>query len=353
VRKTIILAVLLALGCNRSHQTPPTQANGAKPQVAQTQLASTVQVHPVPAQSPTPSAEQTPQTAPANEDSEAPAHVTKHDTDTPLLLGNQTFHFIAHTAEIEHADPRHGDNITVESWELRDPNGILVYRNTEKPVTPAVDNGGFESTESAGASVLNGKHGSLVLVQGDSEPSAPDSGYWTQFFILQHGRLKAFKPSVSSNEFLGMDTDPLRGGADILKFRIWTGNFNVIYPVIINWDSGTLQPAHTCLRIASGRQVERCPYEVKAEPRDITEQTFVRLYRDAEEEGIPKHVVVQPGSRVEFFAAEVHVDWNGTAQAVYLEVKPDDVWLKIRVDGKEGWVHSKEDLAQLGLGFSG
>jgi hypothetical protein len=355
VRTIIILAALLALGCNRSRQTPPTQASGAKPQAGQTQLTSTVQVHLVPAaQSPTPIAEQTPPAIQDETAAEEAPQVTKHDDETPLLLEGQTYHFVAHVAQIEHADPHRGDNITVESWELRDPSGVLAYRDTEKPVTPAVSGGGFESTVSADASVIKGKHGSLVLVEGDSEPSAPDSGGWAEFFSLQHGKLKPLKPSVSANEFLGMDTDPLRGGADILKFRIWTGNFSVIYLVLINWDSGTLQPARMCLRMASGgRQVERCPYEVKADPRDITEQTFVRLYNEPEEELMPKHVVVQPGSRVEFIAAEVHVDWKGTAQDVGLEVKPDDVWLKIRVDGKEGWVHTQEDFAELGLGFSG
>jgi len=27
----------------------------------------------------------------------------------------------------------------------------------------------------------------------------------------------------------------------------------------------------------------------------------------------------------------------------------DDIWVKIRVDGKEGWIHTYEDLQTVGL----
>jgi hypothetical protein len=289
---------------------------------------------------------------PEQADDQAPPHVTKHDADTPLLLAGQTFHFVEHLAQIDHPGPLRGiDDITVESWELRDPSGAVVYRNTENPVTPPVGQGGFEFSESVSASVLNGKKGNVVLVEGDSEPSAPDGGGSMQLFGFHNGKLKAFVPSVSAYELVGLGTDPMRGGADILKFSVRAGNFNVIYPVVINWDNGTLQPARICLRPSSGRQVERCAYEVKADHKDVEEQTFVRLYYDAEEEGVPKHLVVDPGSRIDFVAAEVHMNWKGNAKDVYLEVQADDVWLKIRVDGKEGWIHSEEDFEAVGLPF--
>ena len=109
--------------------------------------------------------------------------------------------------------------------------------------------------------------------------------------------------------------------------------------VVINW-SGI-------------HQIERCPYEVKVDAGDVVEQTFVRLYNETEDNGRPRHVVVQPGSRIEFLAAEAHVKWKQGARAANLEFQPDDVWLKIRVDGKEGWIHAQEDFVAVGLPFSG
>ena len=372
VRKLLILAVALALGCNRSQPSPATpQAAPHRPDLSvKIQVPRSVQLQVVPpgqmqveptagqAQaSPTgqssaaPSA-QVQSASPAEAGDQGPPRVTKHDADTPLLLAGQTFHFVAHLAQIEHPGPLRGiDDITVESWELRDPGGAVVYRNTETPVTPPISGGGFDFSESVDASVLNGKRGSVVLVEGDSEPSAPDGGGSMQLFGFHNGKLKPFLPSVSAYELVGLGTDPMRGGADILKFSVRAGNFNVIYPVVINWDDGTLRPARICLRPSSGRQVERCPYEVKADHKDVEEQTFVRLYYDAEEQGVPKHLVVDPGSRIDFLAAEAHVNWKGNAKDVYLEVQADDLWLKIRVDGKEGWIHSEEDFEAVGLPF--
>jgi hypothetical protein len=34
---------------------------------------------------------------------------------------------------------------------------------------------------------------------------------------------------------------------DELKFRVWTGNVNIMYPVLIDWTNGKLQPAWRCI----------------------------------------------------------------------------------------------------------
>ncbi|HYL93630.1 MAG TPA: hypothetical protein VEW69_10810, partial [Alphaproteobacteria bacterium] len=140
---------------------------------------------------------------------------------------------------------------------------------------------------------------------------------------------------------------------DVMKFRLWTGNFNIVYPVLINWLTGSLEPAWRCYRGAGPQRVERCPYDVKVDPVKITQQTFVRLYPEAEDNGRPQHLVVNPGSKIEFLQAEAQVKWSGDAKALTLEPNNDDIWLKIRVDGKEGWIHSQEDFAAVGLPEAG
>ena len=81
--------------------------------------------------------------------------------------------------------------------------------------------------------------------------------------------------------------------------------------------------------------------------------TFVRLFAEAHEAfGIPAHVVVKKDSKVEILATEAQVVWTEGADAVDITVA-DDPWLKVRIDGKEGWVHTQEDFQAIGLPQTG
>ena len=184
VRKALILVAALALGCNRSQPSSVTPQEAphrpdlsvkiqVPPPAAQLQVAPPVQVQAAPSTQAQPA-------APGQAATEAPQQITKHDVDTPLFLAGQTFHFVAHTAQVEHPGPRSADDETVESWEFRDPSGAVVYRDTENSVTPAVYHGTFEYSESISASALNGKQGSGVILDGFDLPSTPESDGWTR-----------------------------------------------------------------------------------------------------------------------------------------------------------------------------
>jgi hypothetical protein len=69
--------------------------------------------------------------------------------------------------------------------------------------------------------------------------------------------------------------------------------------------------------------------------------------------GIPQHVVVTIDSRIEFLAAEVKIDWEDTHEVIALGVDEAVTWLKVRIDGKEGSVHTQEDFAALGIPQAG
>jgi hypothetical protein len=79
----------------------------------------------------------------------------------------------------------------------------------------------------------------------------------------------------------------------------------------------------------------------------------VRLFRESNEQGgPPAHVVVKANSAVEVIAGKVAVRWDEGPDAVTIAVA-DDVWVKVRIDGREGWIHSPEDLNAIGLFASG
>ena len=81
--------------------------------------------------------------------------------------------------------------------------------------------------------------------------------------------------------------------------------------------------------------------------------TFVRLFQESNSRtGPPAHVVVKKDSKLEVLAGKLLVTWQEGPDAVNLSVD-EDVWVKVRIDGKEGWIHTPEDLNAIGLFASG
>jgi hypothetical protein len=140
----------------------------------------------------------------------------------------------------------------------------------------------------------------------------------------------------------------------VLRFRVWAGNFFVIVPLRILWSRNTIGPAWQCVKMTPRGPKPICALSVEAERLPAEEDlTFVRLHREADEGmGVPQHVVVKRDSKVEFLGVETEVVWKENADSVGLGVS-DDVWIKIRIDGKEGWIHTQEDFQAIGLPQSG
>jgi hypothetical protein len=263
---------------------------------------------------------------------------------------------------------------TTEWWEIRDASGKVIIRDDvgEPKLT---DFGDFEETEEVTATAFHADGGDGILVEGASLPSVPRSGTWVQLFGHRWGPtpqpLQAFGPPISTDgEFTGITIDPRhdppkpsRQGItiialhDVMKFAIWTGNFDIEYPALINWMSGRIEPAMHCLRTTIKGQVERCDYPIHVDARrDTKDLTFVRMFFEPEEGfGTPEHVVIKPDSRIEYITAEVPMTWQVDPNHIFISSQSEDgeMWLKVRIDGKEGWIHTEEDLQAIGLPQSG
>jgi len=117
--------------------------------------------------------------------------------------------------------------------------------------------------------------------------------------------------------------------------------------------------------MTGGEQGKGCQYKIVPEDKLYTQGvTFVRLWPKPDEKSGPAaNTVVKKDSKVELLAALVATQWvpSGTAQpsgnsngpladAGSIGVANDaDLWLQVRIDGKEGWMHSDEDFRALGL----
>jgi hypothetical protein len=87
---------------------------------------------------------------------------------------------------------------------------------------------------------------------------------------------------------------------------------------------------------------------VIVERRHSEEETFVRLFGHPEVSSIPRHVIIKKDTKVEFLWAYAKVSIGSSgADEISIDEMP---WLKVRIDGKEGFVRDAEELlASLGI----
>jgi hypothetical protein len=252
------------------------------------------------------------------------------------------------------------DSQTLASLEIRDATGAVQHQES---FPHALERGAFPETCAADVRLLSGSNGKGLLIDLGCLPSAPLSGGPWQIVGVVGGKLVPFgKPLVTEGELgefvsgainrIGTLTQIL---PDMLKVRVWTGYFFVSVPVRVDWLQGQLALGQHCLyQTGHGMAEEGCEMpaeEAQPAPRE-QEITFVRMFQESNQRsGPPAHVVVKKDSRVEVVAGKVLSTWEGP-EAVHLSVG-EDLWVKVRIDGKEGWIHTPEDLNTIGLFASG
>ncbi|MEW5976667.1 MAG: hypothetical protein AB1898_12765 [Acidobacteriota bacterium] len=278
----------------------------------------------------------------------------------PFKLEGQNFTVVLRYKRLPgKVDP---DSRTLVSLEIRDATGGVRHQTSLSPAI--VENGAFIETCSATVRLLSGKHGTGLLIDSGCLPSAPLSGGPWQVVGVVEGQLVSFgKPLVAEGElgqFVLGAVSPVgvlrQITPDILKIRVWTGYFFVSVPVSVDWVKGRLELGQHCFyQTGQGMAEEGCKMPAEEARLAAREQamTFVRLFQKSNQRsGPPAHVVVKPDSRIEVLAGKVLITWEEGLQSVQLSVG-QDLWVKVRIDGKEGWIHTPEDLNAIGLFSSG
>jgi len=287
-----------------------------------------------------------------------------------------------------------GSGGSVVAMEIRDAAGAVQYRRTFPHLEPS---DGFQDWWSVSAHLLTGTNGTGLLLSYDgfSEPSAPEEEptRWFQIFGARDGKLVPFgTPLELQGDLLDEYTSgppDLRGvlqdeypsgrvyrtaralgtQADVVEFKAWTGHGRLIFPVRVDWVQGKLSPAQECVKTA-GELGPGCQYKVLPEQLRKAGITFVRLWPSPDEKsGQPMKTVVKEDSKVDLVTALVATHWlegpapeapwtfeladagsfgvfSGAATDTHTDI---GLWLKVRIDGKEGWIHSEEDFYALGL----
>jgi hypothetical protein len=289
----------------------------------------------------------------------------------PFSIGSQQFTVLLRYKTLSiNGSGQENSLATLTGLEIEDMHKNLVYQETF-PYSIAAGN--FSSTLTASASLLSGTGGTAIVVRFIEQHSAtPDSQglrakeSW-QVFGVKDGRLAAFGavlPLGQGKDITvggvltavmlqgGIAVVPLASTAEALEFRAWTGNFYVYVPVRVDWARGEWGEGAACYELVNGALLEKgCSMRVEAnrEPRpDRADTEFVRLF--ASREGDNYHSVdvpVSAGSPVEFLEASAIVEWQTRDERDECSFR--NLWLRTRIDGKEGWVQGEEAFRALGL----
>jgi hypothetical protein len=274
----------------------------------------------------------------------------------PFVLAGRSFTVVLHSKRLP--GKTRGDSETLASLDILDAGGVVQHH---EDFPHAVENGEFTDTCSVGIQPLSGSNGQGLLLDTGCLPSAPLSGGPWQVFGVVKGKLIPFgKPIVAEGEMgdftpgavsrIGNLTQIL---PDMLRIRLFTGYFFVSVPIRIDWIGGKLALGQHCLyQTGHGFAEGGCEMAVEGVERHPGEEelTFVRLFNEASEasSGTPAHVVVKKDSTVEFLSASVLTRWDEEPEVISLSAG-EDIWVKVRIDGKVGWIHTDEDLNAIGL----
>ena len=272
------------------------------------------------------------------------AVVTGERAAGTFALGERSFQAVLRVARLP------GDaEETVASIEVQDSDGALHFQRT---LPLRVEGARFAETVGVDAALLQGRQGSGVLLTYSVLPSTPLGGRSWQVLGLVQGRMKPFsKPVTLEGELVeAASAQQVRAGwdslieTDILNFRVWTGRFFVVVPLAVKWEWGSVNSA--CV-------LSRCSWRVEAQRQAAPSPAAVKLYPQPDgSAGEPEAVAVTPASKVEFLGAEGGVVWDETEEQVWFGVS-EIVWLRVRIDGKEGWLSDPEDLNAIGLPEAG
>ena len=277
------------------------------------------------------------------------------EREGPFTFGGQGFTVVLHNKRIPGKQGNFAQALA--SFDITDASGRVVHHE-EFP--HAVENGDFSESCSVSVSSLAGSNGAGLLVETGCLPSAPMSGGPWQVFGIVNGKLTPIgKPLYAEGEMgdfvpgkvnhVGNLTQIL---PDQLMVRLFTGYFFVFVPVRVNWMDGKLALAQHCFyQTGHGMAEGGCEMPIDGVERHPGEGelTFVRMFGESNEQiGTPAHVVVKKESRVEILAGRIMVTWEEGKDGIGLGVA-DDIWVKVRIDGREGWIHSDEDLQAIGL----
>jgi hypothetical protein len=279
------------------------------------------------------------------DDARSPAPTRYVRTLGPFPIEGHEFTVRLHV--ICYKDSRHAgvcdedDEETVTSAQIVDENGKIRFKKSfPVPLLHQIE------TYLVDATLLEGhEHQALELTYKDFSSPPPRTGKSIQLFGLQNGILKPLDPEPL--EFQGGLADLPAGQLkdskrllenDTLRIYSLTTYFYIVTPIRVNWKAFRLEQQDS----GDFDVADEPPYQIRP---DIKSERLVHVYPSPDKNTTPVEMNVTPQSRVELLKARF------TAAPPDEHDSANDTWLRVRVDGQEGWILGVDDYTNLGLSF--
>ena len=234
------------------------------------------------------------------------------------------------------------DEETVSSVSIVDENGKSRFSKSF-PVSLVHELG----RHLVDATLLEGREHQALELTYEDVSSPPRTGESIQLFGLLNGTLKPL--DLEPLEFHGGLADLPPGQLknskrllenDTLQIYALTTYFYIVTPVRVNWKDFRLEQQGS----GDFDVADQPPYEIRP---DIESERPVHVYPSPDGKRTPVRVNLTPQSRVELLKARF------TAAPPDEHDSANDTWLKVRIDGQEGWILGVDDYLALGLNFIG
>ena len=281
----------------------------------------------------------------------------------PYAIAGRNYAVVLHEKRLANVgDPALAETLT--ALEIRDAAGNVAY---QKAFSYTIDQSHFQQNLSASAERVSGKTGAGLVIHYREQTAASltstaqTSESW-QLFGLVNGKLAALgKPMpiggpAAGGPFMGVMMRAANGTVsvisqpDTIEVRARTRYFYVFVPLRVDWNHGGLARGQRCMgMIGGGLQKVGCDMRVEVVRKPPADEfTFARLFVEASENmGVPDHVVMQKDSKIAILGSRTITTWNENGELI--QPVFSDIWLHVRIDDKEGWIHGDEDLAAVGL----
>lgn len=180
-----------------------------------------------------------------------------------------------------------------------------------------------------------------ILLVRDALPSAPSSGRSIRIFSRHEEKIKPISHWLTvAGDIEGIS--PSDDGrvrlppGDTVTFLVWTGHFSVVVPVLVDLEG---------VRILVPEGIRS--YALKAKgPVFFRNPDPVNLFMEPSESSPTIKIAVSRSSRIEYIETLTEAHLAGEKN---LELRVLSPWLRVRVDGQEGWLREERDFISVGL----
>ncbi|HAS55243.1 MAG TPA: hypothetical protein DCS42_14535 [Nitrospiraceae bacterium] len=224
--------------------------------------------------------------------------------------------------------------------EIKDQSGVSFFKEAHH-----ISHDSLLDVE--GAFKLEGRNGEGIIVYYDAGPNAPPCGPAFQIFSLARD---SFKPLSTRISFCGHFEKLSEGAPDeivmlpdgnILNVGVWSDSFGIRIPLKVDFQKMTITPS-----VSQGIFDIDIPYSV--EPINTFSGHELTIYGAHSRNAKNVSIGAAEIHTIEFVKAYAEVQLTIVSES-QLNIQLSNEWLKVKVNGHEGWVNGTNDYRLLGL----